>query len=348
MVKRRNGVDHLITHTPHHPISRYFFAPFGDLLVDPGGVDAAGNGGAFAGDVRVVQGVQGYLVPAARAFEQLVEAAGAAERVAEGEYLVVAADGDTGCGFPDLVVDAAGLVDDDEEVGAVVALERDAAAGLAGGDADGIGAVVEAQAGFEQLAGQLNAGALNPGVNLLPERFFDLVHGGRGGDDDGGPLGVEEPEGEIGGDVGLADAVAAADDDAVESGERLADLGLRGPPAGAEYFEGELARVVVVFGEVPIDGAVAGAASGRVDELAEELGFELRVRFHGSCPSGFSSASVSRAVRMRVRTRTPSLARASMTAFWKSRRAPSRRAISFVRAASRMWCRFSAMAASRT
>ena len=85
--------------------------------------------------------------------------------------------------------------------------------------------------------------------DFAPEDVADLAPGGGGDYDYGRPLGVEEPEGEIGGDVGFAYAMAGADGYPAGGEQGLGDFFLIAVPNGTEDLAGEETGVRAIFGD---------------------------------------------------------------------------------------------------
>ena len=212
-------------------------APEAGTLRDPFGGGEAGDDDSLLLDVGGLESGYGDGAVDAPVFvEGAAECAGVAGGVADEEELAVAGGHDGLDGVVDFFADALGLVDDDEHVGGVEALEL---VGLVGGEAEGKAVVGEFVAGGEHGASQKPGSGAVEAANLAPEDVADLAGGGGGGEDDGGGVAGEEPEDGDGGGEAFAEAVASLDGDAAVLGEGFEDLFLPAPELDAEVSLGK-------------------------------------------------------------------------------------------------------------
>jgi hypothetical protein len=241
----------------------------------------------------MLEGGDGHFVPSGPAGEDAVKASFCPKRVAYGEYFVVFSYGDSFGGGPDGIGDSAGFIEYDEEIPLVESLEL---VGFIGGEADGVPLLSGFETGGEEVAGQLRipglgfrvldwggttpspsyvggVGVVEAVSDLFPEDETDLPPSGGCGEDDGRLLGVEEPESEIGREVGFADSVGAFDGDSAVCYQAAGDVFLAGPPGGAEDIAGESGRVLFVFLHGEAEGIRGEAGDDAVQEGAQEGGF---------------------------------------------------------------------------
>ena len=142
-------------------------------------------------------------------------------------------------GFVDGLDNALGLVDDDEHVGGVEALEL---VHLVAGEAKGKAVMGQFQAGDQQLAAEGVSRGTVEAAYLLPEDVAHLSRRGRRGENGGRLVRAEEPEDGDGGSEALADAVASLDCHAAVVAEGVEDLFLFGPEVDTEDDVGEADR----------------------------------------------------------------------------------------------------------
>lgn len=99
------------------------------------------------------------------------------------------------------------------------------AGGIVGGDADGEAVGREAKLGLEEFTFEGELGGAEGVADLGPELRFDQGPGGGGGDYFRSlGVGVEEPQGGRGGDLGLACSLPGGDRDPLVVDESLEDL----------------------------------------------------------------------------------------------------------------------------
>ena len=137
----------------------------------------------------------------------------------------------------DGIADALGFVHHNQHVLAVEALEL---VGAVGGDAHGVPVVAQVPAGIQQLALQHVGRVAVQAVNLPPQDETHLPEGGRGAEDYGRVVGVQEPQDGHRRTESLAQPVARLDGHAPVLGQGAQHLQLLVPQVNPQYLPGKL------------------------------------------------------------------------------------------------------------